>query len=169
MVSNASPLVYLAMVGKLHQLRNLFGEIMIPSQVFSEICGAKDTPDSLLISTAVVDGWILTKMAAGNADIFAQISGIDVGEASAILLARKKKALLLIDDKMGRSAAEVFGVKCMGTVGMLLQSLICSLIDHDELVAILDRMIDCRFRLDSKVYRRAMKAAREISDEFVHK
>jgi predicted nucleic acid-binding protein len=165
-VSNASPLIYLSVVGNLHLLKNLFGNVIIPTEVFREVCGARDTPDSVVISSAVDDGWIHTESAViGDADLLAESSGIDIGEAAAILLAREKGALLLIDDKMGRSAAEILGVKCLGTVGVLLQALSNSILNLDEFVAILERMIDSGFRLDSKVYRLAIRAAKDLDEK----
>lgn len=162
-VSNASPLVYLSIVARLHVLRDLFGTVTIPTEVFREVCSTKDTPDSIVISSAIEDGWIHIRDIAGeNADLLATSSGIDTGEAGAILLAREESALLLIDDKMGRSAAEILGIRCLGTVGILLQALSDSLFDYNEFVRILDRMVDSGFRLDSKVYRLAIRVAKEL-------
>jgi predicted nucleic acid-binding protein len=162
-VSNASPLIYLSIVGNLHLLKDLFGSIIIPTEVFREVCGVHDTPDSLVIAAAVDNGWIHTENAAGgDAGLLAKSSGIDIGEAAAILLAKEERALLLIDDKMGRSTAEILGVKCFGTVGVLLQALSDSILSVDEFVMTLDRMIDSGFRLDSKVYRLAMRVAKDI-------
>lgn len=163
MVSNASPLIHLSMVGYLNLLEKLFGNVIIPVEVLREVCSAKDTPDSIVISSAVDKGWIFTKN-VGNGDtvLLAKSSGIDIGEAAAILLAKQERALLLIDDKMGRSAAEILGVKCLGTVGALLQALSDSLLNFNEFVGILDRMIDSGFRLDSKVYRLTMRVAKEL-------
>jgi len=162
-VSNASPLIYLSIVGNLHLLKNLFGDIIIPAEVFREVCNAKDTPDSVVISSAVDDGWIHTKnVVSGDASLLAKSSGIDIGEAAAILLAKEEKALLIIDDKMGRSTAEILGVKILGTIGVLLQALSDSILTFNEFVGILDRMIDSGFRLDSKVYRLATRVAKNL-------
>ena len=166
MVSNASPLIYLSMVGNLHLLRNLFNEILIPDEVFREVCGKGGTPDSIVISSAVDEGWIHTKdVVSGDIDSLAKSSGIDLGEAAAIILAREAGALLLIDDKMGRTTAEILGVRCLGTVGVLLRALFTSTIDFNEYVEILDRMIDAGFRLDSKVYRLAVRIAKDFDEK----
>ena len=162
-VSNASPLIYFAKAGRISLLKDMFHEIMIPDEVFKEACGAQDTPDSVVISAAVDDGWIhTTSSVSGDANLLAKSSGIDIGEAAAILLVKKEGSLLLIDDKMGRSAAEILGVRCLGTVGVLLQALSNSMFKLDEFAAILDRMIDSEFRLDSKVYRRVLKVAKDL-------
>lgn len=166
MVSNASPLIYLSLVRNLHLLKRLFGDIVIPAEVYREVCQAKDTPDSIVISTAVDDGWIhIQKGRRKDTALLAKSSGIDTGEAAAILIAKEERALLLIDDKMGRSAAEILGVKCIGTIGVLLHSLFDSILDFNEFVENLDTMIDFGFRVDSKVYRMAIRLARNFGEK----
>jgi uncharacterized protein len=164
-VSNASPLIYLAKAGQLHLLREIYTEILIPNDVFQETGGSKGSPDAILIDSAVNDGWIhIEDSEPAKPNRLSESAGIEIGEAAAILLARDKTALLLIDDKMGRSAAEILGVTCLGTVGVLLQGLYNSTLEYDEFVAILNRMIDSGFRLDSKVYRRAMNMAKSLGN-----
>ncbi len=165
MVSNASPLIYLAKVGRISILKELFQEIMIPHEVLNETCGLQDSPDAIVISSAVKEGWIQSiDITNKDAALIAKSSGIDFGEATAILLAKEKNALLLIDDKMGRSAAEILGVRCLGTLGVLLQALSNSNLNFSDFIATLDQMIDLGFRLDSKVYGQVLKIARGISD-----
>ena len=164
-VSNASPLIYLAKAGQLHLLRELYTEMLIPRKVLQETAGSKESPDALLIASAVDDGWLHVEDSAHNeANQLAESAGIERGEAAAILLAREEDGLLLIDDKLGRSAAEILGVTCLGTVGVLLQAVSKFILQHDEFITILDRMIDLGFRLDSKVYRRAISIAKNLSD-----
>ncbi len=164
-VSNASPLIHLAKAGQLSLLRDLFHDIKIPEEVFIEACGSQDSPDATVISSAVNEGWIhVANSVVGDVNLLARSSGIDIGEAAAILLAKETEALLLIDDKMGRMAAEILGVRCMGTVGVLLKAISDSEIVLTKFTEILDRMIDSGFRLDSKVYRLVLKAARDLSE-----
>ncbi|MHA1930024.1 MAG: DUF3368 domain-containing protein [Candidatus Thorarchaeota archaeon] len=164
-VSNASPLIYLAKTGKLVILKDLFQNIMIPDVVFKETCDAQDSPDAIVISNAVNEGWIrIADSKITKVNLLAKNSGIDVGEAASILLAKDQRALFLIDDKMGRSVAEILGIRCMGTVGILLIALSKHLIEIVELTNILNQMIDHGFRLDIKVYRRVIQVARTIAE-----
>ena len=164
-VSNASPLIYLAKTGKLDLLRDLFQTIMIPDVVFKETCDAQESPDAILISAAVKDGWIsIGNSKKGDVQLLAKNSGIDNGEAASILLAKDRRALFLIDDKMGRSVAEILGIRCLGTVGVLLIALSKHIIKIEELTSILDQMIDIGFRLETKVYRRVLQVAKKIAD-----
>jgi predicted nucleic acid-binding protein len=162
-ISNASPLIHLAKVGKLIVLKESFEKILIPKEVFEEVCGSQDTPDSVIISDAVKEGWIrVQKTSIGGIKQLAETAGIQIGEASAILLAKKEKIPLIIDDKMGRSTATMMGVTCVGTVGVLLRVLAESIITFTEFAQILDKMVDSGFRLDIRVYREVLKLAREL-------
>ncbi|HTG15730.1 MAG TPA: DUF3368 domain-containing protein [Blastocatellia bacterium] len=48
--------------------------------------------------------------------------GIGEGEGQAVLLARELGALLLIDERAGRTAARRLGVPVTGTVGVLIRA-----------------------------------------------
>jgi predicted nucleic acid-binding protein len=151
-------------VGKLVVLKDLFEKIFIPKEVFEEVCGSQETPDSVIINDAVKEGWIGVKDTSfgGNKQL-AETAGIQIGEASAIILAKEERTLLIIDDKMGRGAAEMMGVACVGTVGVLLRALVKSQITKVEFTQVLDKMIDSGFRLDIRVYREIMKLVGELS------
>jgi len=60
-VSNTSPLIYLAKIGKLELLKVLFKEIVIPKQVYDEIMEGKDENylDALFIEAEIKKGWII--------------------------------------------------------------------------------------------------------------
>lgn len=165
-VSNASPLIYLAKAGQLSLLRELYQEVLVPEEVFREAGETGGSPDALVIASARDDGWMrIVGLEQGDVERLAESAGIETGEAAAILLARQENALLLIDDKMGRGAAEILGVACLGTVGVILQALADSVLQKRDFRRVLDRMIDSGFRLDSKVYRRAMNIAETLTEQ----
>lgn len=67
-VSNATPLIYLAKAGKLHLLRAVFGEVLIPEEVKVEVVdrgkelGKKD---AYAIEAAIEEGWLVVEPARG--------------------------------------------------------------------------------------------------------
>ena len=96
-VSNATPLIYMAKLGKLHLLRQVFTRIQVPPEVKIEIVDrgkAKGYPDAYVIEHALNEGWIVMEdLASENvekSEALAQIAGIDVGEAQAVILAKQK-------------------------------------------------------------------------------
>ncbi|TXT56948.1 MAG: hypothetical protein BAJATHORv1_20546 [Candidatus Thorarchaeota archaeon] len=165
-VSNASPLIYLAKAGRLHLLHDLYREVLIPDEVFRETCMRQNTADSVPIRSAIDDGWIkVRELDTGDAQILSTRAGIDAGEAAAILLAKETRLVLLIDDKMGRSAAEILDIRCLGSVGVLLQTLHQEIVGLTEFKMVLDKMIDVGFYLDTKVYSKVLRVAEEISQK----
>jgi predicted nucleic acid-binding protein len=120
-VSNASPLINLARIGKLDLLRQLYGEIVIPQAVWNEVVmeGAGQ-PGAEEVSTA---GWIKQQTVANSHLVHALRQELDAGESEAIVLALETKAkLLLMDERLGRETAQHLGVRCIGLVGILVQA-----------------------------------------------
>ena len=90
-VSNSTPLIGLAKIGKLGLLKELFGVIVIPEEVRAETVDRgieNKSPDAFVIRKAVEEGWIVVQeieVLSGLADF-----GIDIGEAAALSLAKKR-------------------------------------------------------------------------------
>jgi predicted nucleic acid-binding protein len=57
-VSNTSPILNLAIIGKLELLRNQCQQILIPPAVLCELRVNKDLPGSIVIREALSAGWI---------------------------------------------------------------------------------------------------------------
>lgn len=73
---------------------------------------------------------------------------LDAGESEAIILAKEKDCLLIIDDGDGRKAATNMNIDITGTVGILLKAGKDGKIDLRES---LDELNACGFRLSEKV------------------
>lgn len=162
-ISNATPLIHLARAGRLSLLKQVFNRVSIPREVHREICERKETPDALLLRTAVTDGWIrVDDRHVIGVKRLAEATGIHGGEAAAILLARANRALLLIDDKMGRTAAELLGVRCIGTIGVHFLALRSGIVTLEDFEASLNGLVDSGFRIDAALYRAVLQMARRI-------
>ena len=151
-VSNSTPLIALSRINKFGLLREYFGEIHIPKEVFDEVVtrgknlsGAEEVASAKWIKV----GNVGNKIAVESLSIT-----LDRGEAEAIVLAREKDALLIIDDGDGRRTAESLGLKITGTMGILL------LAHEDEkldLKAAIDDLMAAGFRLSKKEYKRILR------------
>lgn len=120
-VSNASPLINLARIQRFDLLRRFFEYITIPTAVYEEVVvRGQERDGSLDVRNAA---WISTAVPADALAVAALTAQLDLGEASAIILARELNAdLLLIDEIRGRRIAEKLGVNVKGTLGILARA-----------------------------------------------
>lgn len=121
-VSNSSPIIHLAKIGKLDLLRDLSEDLFIPPAVYEEcIVEGKGRPEVEIIKKAT--RWMkIRKPQDGNLVKLLRYE-IDDGEAEAIVLALEINAeLLLIDDAEAREKARIYDIPVTGTLGILLQA-----------------------------------------------
>ena len=91
------------------------GDISIPKAVYEEVTG-NDLKGSNEVKHT---DWIKVVELKDNESV-AFSSVLDAGDAEAIALAIKQNAdLILLDDLAGRRAAAAYGIKVMGTLGLL--------------------------------------------------
>ncbi len=149
-VSNTSPIFYLSTIGQLDLLRQLYNEILIPTTVFNEITNVGNTDFSARVVPKL--SWIKTQSAADRALVRTLSKELDPGEAEAIALAVELKAdRLLIDERLGRSAALRLGLKITGVLGILVAAKRNNLIQ--EVKPLLDILIDrVGFWIDERLY-----------------
>ena len=93
-VSNSSPLIALAKIGKLYILKELFGEIIIPKAVWDEVVvKGKGKPGAEEVEKAE---WIKVREVRDKLSVEVLKGEIEIGEAEAIILAKELNADLLI-------------------------------------------------------------------------
>jgi predicted nucleic acid-binding protein len=120
-ISNASPIINLAWIGKLELLSKLFGQLIIPKSVWVEIVvkGKEQTGSNELKSA----GWIQTQEATNHELVQSLRQDLDAGEAEAIALALETKAdLLLMDERLGRETANYFDINVVGVIVILIEA-----------------------------------------------
>ncbi len=105
-VSDASPLLLLAKIGKLCLLKELYSEIIIPSQVREEVLKYSDNA-SLLIACEIKNGWIKPADVEISTEVYeiGEKLGLHKGERYALSVAMKLNIKeILADDKLARMA-----------------------------------------------------------------
>jgi len=163
-VSNSSPLIWLAKINRLALLKTLFGEVIIPRKVHHETTQGKSA-DSILIEKAVEEGWLkVSEEETNQAHALAEVSGIHLGEAEAILLAQKLGTELIIDEREASATAQVFGVRPIGTVAILLLALAKNQLTPNEFKECLDLLIASGFWLTVDVYKKALEKAQSTAN-----
>lgn len=141
-ISDTSPINYLILICEIEILEKLFGRIVVPQAVFSELQHTK-TPQPVKDWIANAPLWLEVKQA--DASLFTPGKRIGDGEREAIALAIELKAdALLIDDRDGTQEARKQNLIAVGTVNLLERAAEKGLLDLPE---ILDRLSQTSFRL----------------------
>lgn len=154
-VSNSSPLINLARIGKLTLLRELFGVLIVPDAVWQEVVveGAGQ-PGADEVRAAE---WIQRQAVMNTQLVQALQQDLDAGEAEAIALSLELGAdLLLMDENLGRQTARHLGLRYVGLIGALVmakrRALISAVKPH------LDLLRDIAgFRVDAALYDHVLK------------
>lgn len=158
-VSDASAVINLAVIGHLDLLHQLFGQVLIPQAVFDEIVvvgagqpGAEEVTQR---------PWIESRQVTDRSLVEGLRIELDLGEAEAIALARETGCdLLLIDERRGRTVAERLGLPRLGLLGVLVQAKRAG--EIQAIRPLLDALRDeAGFWVREDLYRRVLEAAGE--------
>jgi len=164
-VSNASPLIYLAKVGRMGLLRKAFGEVFIPDEVKVEVVDrGKELGegDAYAIERAINEGWLKVS----SAEPMEIPIRLESGEAAVLSLAKKLGLReVLVDEVSARTAARLLDLTPRGTVFVLLRALERREVDLNEFLDLLSKMIRQGFRLKEEVYVEVVREARRIATE----
>jgi predicted nucleic acid-binding protein len=144
-VSDATPLHYLILIGQTDVLPRLYGQVIIPPAVFAEL-RRESTPVLIRTWVSSLPEW----MEVRNAEEPEPPLKLGRGEREALTLAAALNAdLLLLDDKQARRAALESGFAVTGTLGVLEAAAHRNLLDLPEA---LDRLKQTNFRAAPRLY-----------------
>lgn len=120
-ISDASPLIGLAIVDGLQWLPDLFGEVWVPPSVRSEVLpgiGARGESEiAASIKSKAIREWKKSIPEPATA-----IADLDVGETDCIRIAlsvTQGSALILMDERAGRAVATECGIRIAGTAALI--------------------------------------------------
>lgn len=119
-VCNATPIISLALVGRLSLLGKLYDQVLIPPAVVAEVKAGGQK--RIGVSEFQDANWLLERPLADprRADLLVDL---DRGEAEVIALAQELNAdLVIIDERLGRRHAQRLGMHLTGTMGVLLKA-----------------------------------------------
>ena len=158
-VSDTSCIGYLLQINCLNLLQIIYGEIIIPESVNTEILNLEIKGHNLSEFNSAT--WIKIYQVKDISNVQQYQSILDKGELQAISLAIDLSAdLLIIDEKLGRIVATSMGFDITGMVGILItaknKNLIPSVKDA------LDKVILLGCRIGNKLYNIALKSCNEL-------
>ena len=131
-VSDAGPLRYLILIGRIELLDSLFPQIVVPTPVLDELRRSA-TPEQVQNWVISLPAWISEVPAA--AEPFAP--GLGAGESAALRLAVEREGFLLSDDRAAVSVARGRGIVSFGTLGVILRAHQRGFADFEESIAAL--------------------------------
>lgn len=157
-VSDTTPLSELAKVGRIEILHDVFGQIIIPQEVYDEVTTGKHPAVDVVRSVH----WLEIRTVSDLQKVFALATAtkLGLGECAAMLLAEELCAdQILIDDLEARQVAKSRRLPVIGTVGTLLlakeRGLVLSVKE------ILDELISQGKRVSQQLYQDVLIIAKE--------
>ncbi|MFA6225192.1 MAG: DUF3368 domain-containing protein [Methanoregula sp.] len=123
-VSDSSPLIHLAAIGRLSLIRDYYDSIIIPTAVWREVVEqGEGRKGAMEIKNVRADGWITVVSPKNAALIKALLQDLHEGEAESIALAIELTAgIIILDETEARHCAEQHGLPVSGIIGILLQA-----------------------------------------------
>ncbi|KXA91740.1 hypothetical protein AKJ57_00210 [candidate division MSBL1 archaeon SCGC-AAA259A05] len=161
-VSDTGPLIHLSQIGRLESLR-IVDRLLIPSEVRSEF--KEGVFLERLDELEMIEVRRMKGNQANSAGALSRKYGLDLGEAEAIILAKRESIpLIFTDDLDARRTALMRGLEPHGSVGVLLRAYRDGILSkNDTITAIRQLHTDSSLYLTSDLVDRAIEAVRQFS------
>jgi uncharacterized protein len=155
-VSDTTPISELVKVGRLSLLRDIFGELIIPNEVYDELTAGNHPAVEMIQSI----NWIKV-CSVGNGNKVSDLhtaTKLGWGECAAFILAEELGAdRLLMDDRAARREAKNRNLPIIGTVGILLLAKQQRLLLNVK--EVLDELIIQGARINPRLYKDVLALA----------
>lgn len=159
-VADSSPIISCARAGKIHLIRDVYSNIIIPPAVYKEIIidgSGKPGHDELKNGISV---WIEIKEPEDKALVSTLNRKLGSGESEAIALAKELSSFLLVDEISAINEARRQGVNILSTLITLLSAKKMGLISSVK--SELDELITSGFRCSATLYEEILMLSHEI-------
>ncbi|ALM74198.1 DUF3368 domain-containing protein [Thermococcus barophilus] len=151
-VSNSSPLILLAKIGRFNLLKQ-YENVFIPNAVYIEVCiHGKSLPGSDEVKRAIHEGWIQIRKVKTLPELEFLLGR---GEAEAITLAKSLNFPILIDDRKSRILARKMNLTVFGTLGVLVNAYNHGLIE--DLESEVQKLVNAGIRISPVLLRKLME------------
>lgn len=132
-IADTTPVNYLVLIDAADLLPRLFGQVLIPPAVFTELKDP-ETPSPVRAWLANAPAWLQVQTLRSRPD--PELDHLDAGEREAIALAEELKAdQLLVDEIDARKEAARRKLSFIGTLGILRRAAQLDLIDLPSTLA----------------------------------
>src|SRR3989344_3955670 len=155
-ISDSSPIIYLAKIGCINLLESLFNKIIIPTGVYDEILEGKKRGENevAIIEEFVRNNFIIVK----KPNSIIEIENLDKGEKESISLCKELNIeTILIDEEKGFNISQMFNLNPIRTTNLLIILLDKSLINLSKYKELLKKLIESGYFLDATTYEKLIK------------
>lgn len=156
-VSDTSPLLNLALIGRVDLLEDQFSSLLAPEQVMEELRQGEEGVEPV---EELVRKGVLETVKVEEDNLFRELHReLDRGETATIRYAiREDVETVLIDEKEGREAARRHGLRPAGVIGILMQAYK----DSERFKDTLDDLREKGFWISEKLYREVLDMHRDL-------
>jgi len=145
-VVNATPLISLALLGRLSLLKEMFEEVIVPQTVYEEVVVqgvGKPGADALAAAN-----WLTVMPMAISVGIEPLLLGLDAGELEVVLLAQQiTPDWVIIDERLARNVAFALDLPVKGTLGILLAAVLTGRLSKEQALADLNELVEHGIRI----------------------
>jgi len=159
-IADAGPLIALARIDRLELLHRLYGVVLLPPAVVTELRLAEQRPGASPLAAALAAGWLEVAHPSNTESLRKLHLLLDPGEAEVIELAVQRGCrFALLDDRRGRAAAHRWKVPVAGTGAVLLAAKAAGWIP--AIAPVLEALCAARYRLAPTLVEALLHKAQE--------
>jgi len=162
-ISDSSPLIYLAKIGCINLLNKLFDEIIISTGVYEEILeGKKYGKDEILVIEEFIQKkFIIIKKPKS----LIEIENLDKGEKESISLCKELNIkTIIMDEKKGFNISYMFNLTPIRTTNLLIILLDKKLINLNQYKELLKRLIESGYFLEATKYEKLLRIGENLTN-----
>lgn len=151
MISNTSPIIFLAKIKNLDLLKNLYKKVTITTDIKNELL-VEDKPDKVQITDAINKGILSVKDPSKLLAL-----GLGKGENSAISLAAELNDSLIIDDSFATKVAKSLGINTLRTTTAIFSAVKKKIITKSQALGMINSIIEEGYYISPRYYKDIME------------
>lgn len=168
-VFDATPLVVLAKAERLDLIDHLQRDCRMPERVYEEVVTTgieEGYPDARRIERATEDGRLSVR-SVDEADVYRRLrrnESLSDADAAVLALASQEDGTAVMDERYGRSVADVEGIDARGTAYLVLSVLRDGVVDADEARETIDEILDAGWYCSPDLYAKIVRKIETLAD-----
>ncbi|MCJ8315066.1 MAG: DUF3368 domain-containing protein [Saccharospirillaceae bacterium] len=119
-IADTGPLIALALTQTLSLTCEILGNVIVPNTVYLEAMADLSRPGAKRILKSFEMKHFKVEQVSIDEKDQLMVNVLDQGEAEAIVLAKRNKSPVLMDERLGRKVAKQAGLSVIGTCGVFI-------------------------------------------------